>query len=41
VHPVVLGAGLALFDGVSPFDLTLAGDTIFDSGIQALVYHPT
>jgi dihydrofolate reductase len=40
VHPIVLGAGLALFDGANPFDLTLVSATHLDSGIQALVYRP-
>ncbi len=38
VHPVVLGSGLALFDGTAPFDLTLTDATRFPSGTQGLVY---
>lgn len=41
VHPVVLGSGLALFDGASAFDLTLISATTFASGVQGLVYQPT
>ena len=40
VHPTVLGSGMALFDGATPFDLKLVDSTIFASGIHALVYHP-
>lgn len=40
VHPTVLGSGMALFDGATPFDLKLANCTSFASGIHALVYHP-
>ncbi len=40
VHPVVLGSGLALFDGARPSDLTLVDATTFPSGIQGLVYQP-
>jgi dihydrofolate reductase len=40
VHPVVLGSGLALFDGTRPFDLDLVDATSFASGIQGLVYRP-
>ena len=40
VHPVVLGAGLPLFDGAAPFDLTLIDATRFAIGTQALVYRP-
>jgi dihydrofolate reductase len=40
VHPVVLGCGLALFDGAAPFDLTLTDATRFPSGTQGLVYQP-
>ncbi len=38
VHPVVLGAGLPLFEGAEPFDLSLVDATQFSSGVQALVY---
>jgi dihydrofolate reductase len=40
VHPVVLGAGRALFDGTEPFDLTLTDATRFPIGTQALIYRP-
>jgi dihydrofolate reductase len=40
VHPVVLGSGLALFDGAAPFDLTLTDVTSFPVGTQGLVYRP-
>jgi dihydrofolate reductase len=40
VHPVVLGSGLALFDGTAPFNLALVDETTFPSGIQGLVYRP-
>ena len=40
VHPVVLGSGLALFDGTAPFDLTLTDATTFPIGTQALIYRP-
>jgi hypothetical protein len=37
VHPVVLGSGLALFDGTAPFDHTLTDVTSFPIGTQGLV----
>jgi hypothetical protein len=37
---VVIGSGLALFDGTAPFDLVLVEETTFPSGIQGLVYRP-
>jgi dihydrofolate reductase len=40
VHPVVLGSGLALFDGAAPFDLTLIEATSFPIGTQGLIYRP-
>lgn len=40
VHPVVLGSGLALFESVGAFDLTLVDATTFPSGIQGLIYQP-
>lgn len=40
VHPVVLGAGFALFDGADPFDLDLIDAVRFPSGTQALTYRP-
>jgi dihydrofolate reductase len=40
VHPVVLGSGLALFDGTAPFDLTLTDATRFPIGTQGLIYRP-
>jgi dihydrofolate reductase len=40
VHPTVLGSGMALFDGATPFDLKLVNSTSFANGVQALVYHP-
>jgi dihydrofolate reductase len=40
VHPTVLGSGMALFDGATPFDLKLVNSTSFANGIHALVYHP-
>jgi dihydrofolate reductase len=40
VHPVVLGSGLALFEGVDAFDLDLVDSTSFAEGIQGLVYRP-
>ena len=39
VHPIVLGSGMALFDGATPFDLKLADSTTFANGVHALVYH--
>ena len=39
-HPVVLGAGLGIFDGASEFDLTLTDAKTFGSGVQALTYLP-
>jgi dihydrofolate reductase len=41
IHPIVLGAGLRLFDKVTPFDLQLLSATSFPSGVHALVYRPT
>jgi dihydrofolate reductase len=41
VHPTVLGSGMALFDGATPFDLKLVDSTAFATGVHALVYHPT
>ena len=41
VHPVVLGEGLSLFDGIAaPRDLTLASATPFPGGAVAMVYRP-
>jgi dihydrofolate reductase len=40
VHPVVLGAGQALFEGAEPFDLELVDAVRFPSGSQALTYRP-
>lgn len=40
LHPVVLGAGLALFEGAMPFDLNLVEEARFAGGVSALVYHP-
>jgi dihydrofolate reductase len=40
IHPTVLGSGMALFDGASPFDLELVDSTSFANGVHALVYHP-
>jgi dihydrofolate reductase len=40
VHPVVLGSGVALFEGAAQFDLVLTDATTFPSGTQALVYRP-
>jgi dihydrofolate reductase len=40
VHPTVLGSGMALFDGATPFDLKLVNSTSFASGVHAVVYHP-
>ncbi len=40
VHPTVLGSGMALFDGATPFDLELVNSTSFANGVQALIYHP-
>jgi len=37
---VVLGAGLALFDGAEAFDLSLMDAKTFPSGIQGLIYQP-
>ena len=39
VHPVVLGSGLALFDGAPEFDLELIDSVRFSSG-HALLYRP-
>jgi dihydrofolate reductase len=40
VHPVVLGSGLAIFDGTPALDLTHIDTTTFPSGVQGLVYRP-
>jgi dihydrofolate reductase len=40
LHPVVLGSGLAIFDGTPALDLTHIGTTTFPSGAQGLVYRP-
>jgi dihydrofolate reductase len=40
VCPVVLGAGLPLFDGAEPFDLELVDAVRFPTGTQALTYRP-
>jgi dihydrofolate reductase len=40
VHPVVLGAGQALFEGAPAFDLELVDAVRFPSGTQALTYRP-
>lgn len=40
VHPAVLGSGMALFDGTTPFDLKLVNSTTLASGVHALVYYP-
>jgi dihydrofolate reductase len=41
VHPVALGAGLALFSGLArPLDLRLVGATTFSGGATAMVYRP-
>ncbi len=40
VHPVVLGSGIALFEGTEPFDLDLIDATTFPSGTQALTLQP-
>jgi dihydrofolate reductase len=40
VHPTVLGSGMALFDGATPFDLKLVNSTSFANGVHALIYHP-
>lgn len=40
VHPIVLGSGSALFDGVEEFDLELLDAVTFPTGTQALTYRP-
>jgi dihydrofolate reductase len=40
VHPVVLGAGLALFQDVPSFDLDLVDSVTFPGGTQAHTYRP-
>jgi dihydrofolate reductase len=40
IHPTVLGSGMALFDGATPFDPKLVDSTIFANGVHALVFHP-
>jgi dihydrofolate reductase len=40
VHPVVLGAGRTLFDGVDPLDLQLADTRRFGNGNLVLWYRP-
>jgi len=41
VHPVVLGSGKRLFDGVSSAPaLKLSGTVTFSSGVIALHYEP-
>ncbi len=40
VHPVVLGAGHALFSGAAPFDLTTVATTTFPGGILGIVCRP-
>jgi dihydrofolate reductase len=40
VHPVVLGTGLALFDGAAPFDFDLVEVARFAGGVSAMVYRP-
>jgi dihydrofolate reductase len=40
VHPVVLGSGAALFEGMAPFDLTLVDAIRFPVGTQMLIYRP-
>jgi dihydrofolate reductase len=40
MHPVVLGSGLALFDGAPEFDFELIDSVRFASGAQAFVYRP-
>jgi dihydrofolate reductase len=41
VHPVALGAGLALFAGLAnPLDVKLMSSTSFPSGVTAQVYQP-
>jgi dihydrofolate reductase len=40
VHPVVLGAGLPLFQDAEEFDLALIDAVTFPTGTQALTYRP-
>lgn len=40
VHPVVLGSGLALFEGATPSDLILIEAERFLGGTQGFVYRP-
>jgi dihydrofolate reductase len=40
LHPVVLGAGLALFDSSPEFELDLVDANVFSGGLQGLVYRP-
>jgi dihydrofolate reductase len=41
VHPVVLGAGLGLFDGAMQMDLEFVSATRFTGDVNALVYQST
>ena len=38
VHPVVLGSGRRLFDGVEPVNLALTGTRSYPSGVISLSY---
>jgi dihydrofolate reductase len=40
VHPVVLGSGSALFEGMEPFDLELIDAIRFPVGSQVLIFRP-
>ena len=40
VHPVVLGSGSALFEGMAPFDLELVDAIRFPIGSQVLIFRP-
>jgi dihydrofolate reductase len=41
VHPIVLGGGKRLFDGIAdPFTLRLASSQVLDSGTLILIYEP-
>ncbi|HEX6131696.1 MAG TPA: dihydrofolate reductase family protein [Actinomycetota bacterium] len=40
VHPIVVGAGARLFDGLAGLELSLRGSTSFATGVVSLTYAP-
>ncbi|RJL23084.1 dihydrofolate reductase family protein [Bailinhaonella thermotolerans] len=40
VHPIVLGAGRRLWDGLDKTPLTLTGSAVFGTGVLSLTYSP-